>query len=396
MNRRILFVEDNPVLLQLYGMMLDGLPEWSIAIVDSGEAALRLLETTPFDVVVSDLRMPGMDGVQLLTQVKARYPRTSRIILSGLHDQREIAECLGATHQFIAKPFSAPRLKATLARLCGLDAYLQDEKLRDLVGQLETLPSFPSLYLDVMQELATENPSLENIANIVGQDPAMTAKMLQIANSAALGMVQQIHSPFEAVQYVGTSTVRSLALSAHVFAAYEKVAIRNFSIAGLWEHGVRTATLARSILRTSGAEASEVEDAYTAGMLHDLGKMMLAANRPEEFQRAVSLAQESKMPLHLAEHEVFGADHAGVGAYLLGLWGLPVAIVEAVAFHHAPLHSDSRRLGPLAAVHVANGLEHEFSNNGVAASFDPGFLVAGGLQERLVTWRAEAERLWEN
>ena len=397
MKRRILFVEDNPVLLQLYGMMLEGQEDWEVVTADRGEAALQFLEATPFDVVVSDLRMPGMDGVQLIHEVRERYPRTSRIILSGLSDQQEIAECLGDTHQFLAKPFTAKALKGTLTRLCGLDTYLQDEALRSLAGRLGNLPSFPTLYLDIMQELATAAPSLENIANIVAQDPAMTAKVLQISNSAAFGLERQVHSPFDAVQYIGTSIVRSLALSAHVFATFESAELRSFSITRLWDHALKTAMLARAILRTSGAEPPDVEDAYTAGMLHDIGKMVLAANLPEPFQAALRVAREKKCPLHEAEQNIFGANHAGVGAYLLGLWGLPAAIVEAVAFHHTPGLSEERRLGALAAVHIASALEHELQGaepEGEPAALDRAFLAAAGLQDQLDSWRSEANRLF--
>lgn len=393
---RILFVEDNPILLQLYSVMLKGQTEWEVAAVDGGQAALQLMETAPFDVVVSDMRMPGMDGVQLIHEIKQRYPHTLRIILSGLSDQKEIAACLAETHQFLAKPFTPKALLATLGSLRGLNAYLQDEKLRSLAARLGTLPSFPSLYLDIMQELATENPSLENIAHIIAQDPAMTAKMLQIANSSAFGLARQIHSPMEAVQFVGTSTVRSLVLSVHVFSALEKNEGHGFSNAALWDHAIKTATLARAILRQSGGEPADIEDAYTAGMLHDLGKMMLAANLPDQFQEAMNLARQRQIPLHEAEQEIFGATHAGLGAYLLGLWGLPTAIVEAVAFHHSPRRSDRQGLGPLAAVHVASVLEHEAGGDKLEwapAALDLDYLSTIGAQDRLEAWRAEAVRL---
>lgn len=397
MKRRILFVEDNPILLLLYGTMLEDQAEWDVLTVGSGEAALQLMATTGFDVLVSDLRMPGMDGVQLIHEVKQRHPRTSRIILSGLSDQKEIAECLGETHQFLAKPFTKKTLQATLARLCGLDAYLQDEKLRSLATRLGALPSFPALYLDIMQELATDSPSLEKIAHIVAQDPAMTAKMLQIANSAAFGLTRQVHSPIEAVQFIGTSTVRSLALSAHVFSTFERTEFKDFSIAALWDHAIKIALLARAILRQSGAETADVEDAYTAGMLHDLGKMMLALNLPQPFQQAVSQARERRIPLHEAEQEIFGATHAGLGAYLLGLWGLPAAIVEAVAFYQSPRRSDRRELGPLAAVHVASVLEHELCGDEPdcpPAVLDLEYLAAIGAPDRLEAWRAEAAKMF--
>jgi putative nucleotidyltransferase with HDIG domain len=399
MNRRILFVEDNAILRQVYAMMLQGDEQaWEITTAASGEEALQLMASATFDIIVSDMRMPGMDGVQLIHEVKQHYPRTSRIILSGLSDQREIAECLGETHQFIAKPFDAKTMKATLNRLGALDSYLQEEKLQSLAGRLGTLPSFPSLYFQIMQELATEDPSVENIARIVSQDPGMTAKMLQIANSAAFGLGRRVGSPFEAVQYVGTGTVRSLALSAHVFSAFEKIQVKDFSIARLWDHAMRTALLARAILRQTGAELSDQDDAYTAGMLHDIGKMMLAANVPDQFQLAVDRARERHLPLHEAEPEVFGATHAGVGAYLLGLWGLPAAIVEAVAFHHTPQRSDGLKLGALGAVHVASSLEHERHGDEPAAppaSLDTHYLSRISAQDQLDSWRSLAAKLFQ-
>lgn len=397
MNRRILFVEDNPVLLQLYGLMLTKERDaWEVVTAPDGETALALLARMTFEVIVSDMRMPGMDGIQLMHEVKSRYPGMARIILSGLSDQKEIAECLGETHQFIAKPFDAKTLKATLTRLFGLETYLRNERLRTLVTRLDTLPSFPTLYVDIMSELATENPSLENIAHIVEQDPAMTAKMLQIANSAAFGLARKVNSPYDAVQYVGTGTVRSLALSAHVFSAFEKTEIRGLSLPRLWEHAIRTASLARSLLRHSGVEPGEAEEAYAAGMLHDIGKMMLAANATAGYQQAVNLAHEHGRVLHEAEQEVLGATHAGVGAYLLGLWGLPATIVEAVAFHHHPAASQGRQLGALTAVHVASALEHELCGaepNCPSAGLEEDYLAAVGVGDFVNEWRAEALRL---
>lgn len=396
MKRRLLFVEDNPIMLQLYAMMLEGEENWEVATADGGEAALQLMATSEFDVIVSDMRMPGMDGLQLITEVRKHYPRTSRIILSGLSDQKEIAQCLEETHQFIAKPFTAKTLKATLARICGLDVYLHDEKLRGVVAQLGTLPSFPSLYLEIMQEVAGDDPSVERVADIVEKDPAMTAKMLQIVNSTAFGLAQPVTTPFLAVQHVGMGTVKSLALSAHIFSCFEHMELKGFSIPQLWDHALKTATLARMIMKAERSEAAAAEDAYTAAMLHDIGKLMLANNLPAQFQQAINLAAERCIPFHEAEQEIFGATHADVGAYLLGLWGLPSPIVEAVAFHHFPARSETLTLSPLAAVHVADVLEREASpseSGRQRAILDLTYLATLGLESRVEFWRAQATEL---
>jgi HD-like signal output (HDOD) protein/ActR/RegA family two-component response regulator len=396
MKKRILFVEDDPLLLDMYVMMLSGDGElWDMATASSGQQALDLMKQSPFDVVVSDMSMPGMNGIELLLEVRKRYPCSSRIILSGLQDQEEVARCLGATHQFLPKPFNVKALKAALARVGGLDAYLNDRKIQALVGQLGTFPSFPSLYIEIMQELDSESCSTSSLATIVAKDPGMTAKMLQIVNSAAVGLGHNVSSPFEAIQFLGISTIRSLVLSTHIFSCFDRARLKGFSMDQLWAHSFRTGTLARRILQLEQKDSSEAEEAYTAGMLHDAGKLMLANSLPEQFQQALALAAEQNIRFDDAELEVFGASHAGAAAYLLGLWGLPAPIVEAVAFHHTPGLSDLRDCGPLAAVHVANVLEQELSKStprGGKSEMDEHYLASIGVQDRVDKWRAEAAK----
>jgi HD-like signal output (HDOD) protein/ActR/RegA family two-component response regulator len=399
MKRNILFVDDDPIMRELFATVLQAEPErWEVTTAESGEAALPLLDTTPFDIVVSDMRMSGMDGVTLIREVKRRSPRTARIILSGVVDQKEIAETLRETHQFMPKPFRPKVLKATLARIGGLDAYLQDEKIRNIVAQLDTLPSYPSLYFEIMKELDTPDPSLERVADIVAKDPGMTVKLLQIVNAASLGLARRFTNPVEAVQQLGIAAVQSLALSAHVFTCFENRALKGFSITKLWDHGANTARIARKILELERADATLTEEAYTAGMLHDIGKLMLANNLPEPFQRTLNLTQEKEIRFIEAEQEIFGANHAGVGAFLLGLWGLPTTIVEAVAFHHQPSRSEAATLSPLTAVHVANVLEHELSESkiiGCEPKLDLDHLAALGLQDRIDGWREQTRRLFQ-
>ena len=397
MKKRILFVEDEPLLLELYVMMLKGERDrWDITTAHDGQQALQLMEKAAFDVVVSDMNMPGMNGTELLTAIRARYPSTSRIILSGLQDQQEVARSMGSTHQFLAKPFEVGALKATLARVGGLDAYLNDRNVQALVGRLGSLPSFPSLYMEIIKELDSGTSTIESIAGIVAKDPGMTAKILQIVNSAAIGLPRKVSSPAEAVQFIGMGTVRSLVLSAHIFSCFDRTRLKGFSMDRLWDHAFKTATFARKIMQLERTDPADGEDAYTAGMLHDSGKLMLANSLPKQFEQAVALATARQIPLHEAELEVFGATHAGAAAYLLGLWGLPATIVEAVAFHHTPGRSDLRTFGSLAAVHVANVLEQELSKAepcGKAPEIDMDYLAAIGIGDRLDTWRAEVAKL---
>ena len=388
--KRILFVEDNEVLLELYGMLLDGeSDQWQTTLAPDGQAAMALLRQSAFDVVVSDMQMPGMSGIELLSEVRKLHPQTSRIIISGVTDQAEAADSLNCTHLFIPKPFDIKTLRSTLARISSLDAYLKDDKLRGLAGKMRSLPSFPLLYLEIIREIESPSSSIQGIAKIVAKDPGITAKILQVANSAAIGLTERVNDPVEAVQQLGMTTVRSLVLSAQVYSTFAPGRLKHFSADALWAHLMKCGDLARTLMRRERAEFAESEDAFTAGMLHDMGKLMLADSLPDEFEKALTLAAQEKIPLPAAELEIFGATHAGLAAYLFGLWGLPAAIVEAVAFHHTPEKSELKKFSALTAVHVANALAEESP----AGSLNLDYLHQIGIAHRLDDWQDTAAEL---
>lgn len=388
--KTILFVEDNEALLQLYmGLFVKGIDGWHATGAPNGETALKILREQAFDVVASDIEMPGVNGIQLLAEVCRMHPQTSRVILASTADQAMIANSLQCTHQFIPKPLDARVLRSTLARITGLDGYLADEKLRQLAGRMRTLPSFPTIYLDIIQEIESENSSIESIAKIAAKDPGITAKILQVVNSAAIGFSETVSDPVEAVQLLGMSTTRSLVLSAQVFYVYAPGKLKSFSAEMLWNHLTACGNLARTISREERASVAECEDAYTAGMLHDMGKLMLADSLPDEFESAVALAAQKKIALAEAEMEVFGANHTGLAAYLFGLWGLPAAIVEAVALHLTPQKSNLHQFSALTAVHVANA----FTDEAEAGTLDLEYLASIGKAKRVDDWRYLAMNL---
>jgi HD-like signal output (HDOD) protein len=390
--KRVLFVEDSELLREVFEVMLTSEREqWDVRTAANGETALELMKEAAFDVVASDMSMPGMGGIELLKEIGKLYPQTSRIIISGMGDQGTIADALGSTHQFLVKPVAVKTLRATLVRINGLDAYLKDEKFKILAAKLGTLPTFPALYLEIMQAVESPNASLKNIGDIITKDPGLTVKILQIANSAAFGLAERIHDPAEAIQQLGVNTIRSLVLSAHVYTSFAASQSEHFSADILWAHLMKCGQVARAIMRAENAEAAEVEDAFTAGILHDIGKLMLADALPHDFQKALALAKERQVPLQEVELEIFGATHAGLAAYLLGLWGMPASIVEAVAFHHTPEKSTNLQFSPLTAVHVANALEPQAG--GIKAKLNSDYIQKIGGANRLESWHKAADKV---
>jgi putative nucleotidyltransferase with HDIG domain len=389
-KKKVLFVDDETMLLDLYRFAFDEEgSEWDVSTAPSGREALAFLETTPIDVLVSDMRMPGMTGAELVQEVMKRHPHTSRLIMSGFADSQQIAQCLGATHQFIAKPFELGNLRSTIDRVCALDHWLLDDRLKSLVAQLPSLPSLPSLYFQIMEALASPDSSLEQIGSIIAADPSMTAKILQLVNSAFFGIARRISNPTEAVQILGVGRVRSLVLSLHIFTCFEGVRLKNFSIDKVWRHSMSTALVAQKIARQQKVDTAIADETYVAGMLHDIGKVMLAASLPEQYGKTVELAASEQITLVEAERATFGVSHAQIAAYLLGLWGLPIPIVEAVAFHHDPARAAAKTFTPLTAVHVASTLEHHHQPGPIdpfGPQLDLPYLAEIGCPDRVEPW----------
>ena len=390
---RILFVDDEPAVLQVLQLALESMSgEWEMVFVKSGEEALARMGRQPFDVVVSDMRMPAMNGAQLLNEVWKRYPATARLILSGFADEDLVMRCVGSTHQFLQKPFHLNGLKATLQRIYQLRHRVRSEEILALVTRKGTLPSVPAVYLQILEALQDPDCPVVQIAEIVAQDPGLTGKILQLVNSAFFGYASEVSNAYEAVMLLGVGTIRSLALSLHVFSAFQPKAGEGFSVERIWSHSLRVGVLAKKIIELEQGDQKLTEQAFTAGMMHDVGKLILAENLSEVYLQLTADAQRQKRQLIDAEKEILHATHAEAGAYLLDLWGLPTPLVEAIALHHEPAQTNDLEFSPLTAVHVANVLEHETGTQDPAAvlsQIDLDYLGKIGKAEHLEFWRKE-------
>lgn len=390
-KRRVLFVDDEPRVLDgLRRMLYPMRHEWEMAFATSGREALEILAQEPFDVIVTDMRMPGMGGVDLLQEVMRRHPNVVRIVLSGQAEREAIARAVGPAHQFLSKPCDAETLRSTLARACALGDLLADKRLKQLVSRMETLPSLPSLYCEIMRELESPKASAKTIGQIVEQDIGMSAKVLQLVNSAFFGLPQRVSSPAQAVVLLGLDTIRMLVLSVGIFAQFDQSRLRALSLTTLWDHSLTVAAFAKRIAENASTDRRIIDHAFTAGLLHDVGKLVLAASLPQEYAASLALAEKEGTGLSKAEQTVIGASHADVGAYLLGLWGLPEPIVVATAFHDIPPKYLDKDFSPLTAVYVANLLAHERFPQHVAGRQvipEPEYLDRLGLAARLPLWR---------
>ena len=386
---RVLFVDADLDALERIG---DGLraarPAWSMRFAQSGEDALARLEREPADVVVSGLRMPCMDGAELLARVREQYPRAVRLMLSGPQDREGMLKAMSVAHQFLAKPCKPDELRAAVLRAGLLQARLHSPAVTHSLGTLSSLPALPRLYWDLTREMEGADASSASICAILEQDVAMTARVLQVVNSALFSLNRRVTHVRDAVTYLGFEPIRSLVVAAGLVRAMSSIcAPAGFSLDEVQQHSLRVARVAMGLMR----DPEDRKTAFSAAMLHDVGRLVLALGLPVEYARVRELALRSQLPAHEAEMQVFGCTHAEVGAHLLAVWGLPSALVEAVAFHHAPQALADTRLSIAGAVYVADWLEHAVSESHEAPTpLDHDYLRNAGVLAQLPVWRQQA------
>ncbi len=396
---RLLIVDDEPLVLDVQQQLLRRkCPEWETVCAPGGSEALNELENSQFDVVIADMRMPGIDGATLLAKVRDEYPSTVRIIQSGHSDRDAAMRAVTSAHLFLAKPTQIADLQELLQRVATLQDLLKDPKLQEVAGGVHVLPSVPRVYLELTECLASEDSSIQQISDILQTDTAMCAKVLQIARSAFFGLPRDTTNVTDAVSWLGVNLVKSLALTSGVFESFRNSSvIPGFSIEAEQKHALQVSHASGMIVGRDG----NADHAIMAGMVHDVGRLILASRLPEVLQELIDRAKMENRELHQLEKEHFGVTHAELGAYLLGLWGLPHPVVEAVAHHHEPSRVPTGRLDTVAAVHVANALARAGSSNldespVAGGSFlDAAFVERLGIESRIEEWRQKLSGLDE-
>jgi HD-like signal output (HDOD) protein/CheY-like chemotaxis protein len=355
--KRILFVDDESKILDgIRRMLYSQRGRWDIQFAIGGEAALQACEKCSFDVVVSDMRMPGMDGATLLGHIRDRYPSTARLILSGYSESALARRAVPVAHRFLSKPCSAAALQSTIERVCSLQEAVSTPEIRRLVGSVGELPSLSTTYEKLTEAVSNPDSSITQVAEIIEEDIAMSAKILQLVNSAFFGLAQKITNISTSVSYLGMETIKNLALASEAF----RILVPDNRIPhGVCEAMQNHAHRSSAIAAALPMDMQIREVAIVATLLHDIGSLFLASSMPDKFSAAHTLASEKKCPVFQAEEELLGTSHAEIGAYLLGLWGLPNLAVEAIAHHHHPTRIPHIDFDCTAVVYVADMLVWE-------------------------------------
>lgn len=388
--KRVLFVDDDQKVLDaIERTLLEVSSDYDMAFTTNAREALRKLQESAFDVIVADMHMPELGGAELLTEVTRLYPQTVRILLSDNASLDLVLRSSTTAHQFLTKPCDAATLRRTLDRALRIREMLASPGLRTVVSRMTSLPSLPAMYTKLVESLDDPEITSRELGEIIAQDVGMTAKILQIANSAFFGLYRYVANPSEAAVYLGVDTIRALTLSTTVFSAFQEAGLNPFFIGQLQQHSMATGIVAQAIAKAESLPKKDCDASLVGGLLHDAGKLVLAANCPKEYAEVQAMMGKEGITSYAAEGRVFGATHAEIGSYLLWLWGLPDEVCRAVAFHHQPRESSATAFTAAAAIHVADALEHEraASNPNYQMDIDLDFLTKLGLAERVSAWR---------
>jgi putative nucleotidyltransferase with HDIG domain len=351
----VLFVDDNASILAGLRRALRAHAKdraWDMRFVESPEAALVELTAAPADVVVSDFRMPSMDGAQFLTEVRDHFPDTIRIVLSGHTDEVDVTRLTTVAHQFITKPCEFDDLVGIVDRALNLHDQLDGEQVRAAALSLESLPSMPSTVRRLLEVIDNPDTPMHTLATLVEGDVGLSSKLLQLVNSSFFATRSRPTSLESAIVRLGSRTVRSIALLDGIGTALPApVQLGAGWLEGLNRHAMATAQLAAGL-----AASGDRDDAFCAGLLHECGQLALAAGNPDLFDAALAQRRAQNRSLGECEQEVLGVTHAQVGAYLLSAWGFPLEIVDAVANHDDVEPPDE---GPELSLRAVVQLAHE-------------------------------------
>jgi HD-like signal output (HDOD) protein len=363
-RNKILFVDRPSALEEIRKLASPLNDEWDTRFAPSGPEGMKHLEREPFTAVVSDIHMTVKDNVELLNEVRERFPDVVRIVLSDSSDRETVLRSTAKTaHQYLTKPCDTVVLRSALEGACGLRNWLRNESIKKVVSRMDSIPSIPSLYNEIMFELSRKDVSVPKIANIISKDVGMSAKVLQVVNSAFFCLRQRITNIAQAVNLLGYDLVRSLVFSLQVFSQFVLSRGSGLNLGQVWMHSFRVGLFSKAITEAETDDRSLIDDAFMAGMLHDMGKLILATNFPDEWNTARRLCDEENISLIEAENRVLSATHYEAGGYFTCLWGLPDAIVRAVSFHHLRCSLLGDRINSLMSVYAANTIEHEIESS---------------------------------
>ncbi len=352
---KVMFIDDDPLILNgLRRQCRLMRPNWVVYFAESGETALSLLEESPVDIVVCDMRMPNMTGAEVLDVVRQRWPSSHRVILSGQTEQSLLLKHIGVIHRFLQKPCEFGQIIESIEQSLKLRIELRTSKFDSCVSRIKSLPVMTSVYRELMDAIENDVSSIDVISDIVARDMGLSVKILQLVNSAFYCLPKRVESVTGAVHRIGLSNLKSLALIAKLFETLESGDRRNASLTNLWSASTDLGAKAEMYAKAHNQDAAVCAEARLAGMLSLIGRVIMVAYQPDMMADAINLSKDTGKALTDCERRVFGVAQHIVGAYSLGLWAFSNNITDTVFHQYKPSGITSLDLShPALYVHAA-------------------------------------------
>jgi HD-like signal output (HDOD) protein len=383
---RVLYLEESREMVANF-LREVGDRKWEVSHAATATEALEIARKQPVDVALLSASTSNTDIIDLAGDLTQIHPKLTTFILG---DDAEASQAyVTGRYQFFPNSHDPGPLIAAVERMAILVSWLTNNTTIEMVSGIHSLPTIPSNYQGVIRIINSPNASIQEIGDAMEKDMGMTSRVLQVANSAYYGFSKNITSPTQAALLIGVETLKSLVRYTHVLNNFPHTPASQAIFDRVWRHSIGVASVARKITMLHTKDENLAEEAFTAGLLHDIGKLVLISIKPDEYRDAIRQSGETKTLLHLIERVKLGTTHAETGAYLLSLWGLPYTILEAVAWHHYPGASKLKTFSPLTAVHVANIAEHrrlDLAEVKAIPPLDENYLAGLGVANEVPHW----------
>ena len=397
MTTRVLFVDENRDILEAFKRVLYKMrKKWDIEFAVNGEEALEKLEKEQFNVIVCSLDLRGISGIEFFEIVKGSEPEAIRIFVSANMDLKPLVESLGLAHQFLLKPVDPLELKETLTRVLDLQEWVNSASLKKIIHQIGSFPTPPEIYSELLQAITT--CSIKEIAKVVEQNPGIAARLLQLANTPYFGRKGEVNNITEAIMILGIDILKGVVIATEAFSKFHPATGQaKKELVEIFKHSVEVANLARLTVMEITGDRTVANIAYTGGLVHDIGKLILLSHFPEYYFKIKNSyiqnqfehwdSKGNTLSVSQFEKELLGVDHAQLGGYLLGLWGLPEMIIEIAAYHHRPEAYFYETFSVVTAVHIGNSLQHgkeSFPNQEIFPGLNEDYINRLNLGEKLL------------
>ncbi len=363
-NLKIVFVDDESNILFALKRKLHVMRnEWDMSFFDSAKKAIEFMHQDEPDFLVTDMRMPEINGLDLLRYSYKHFPRMVRIILSGQTEKNQILQSIGLAHQFFSKPTDTSQLIDLIKGIAFIRSVLHNSEMINQITRIKSLPTLPSIYMQLRELLNSDDSSIKDIASLISQDISLSARILQLVNSSFFSIMKKISDIQQAISLLGLEIVKDLILSLHLFENVKPDLLKNYHLNELWNHSTAVAIIAKHIANDFGFSKEKIENCFIAGLLHDIGRLILVNEKPFDYVKVIEKVQEEHLSVSDAENELFKINHSEIAAYLISIWGFSHIVVLSVFLHHNPALFDDRTISPALCVHLANYVHHKLDGS---------------------------------